>query len=378
MFFTLPLVVPVAALAAVTKFHLMGRNHAKYDTGAPVTFDVDPNSPGIKAVEDYLYENFVKPAESGDSAGEKLSAKRTRFEKKGLERKFPVTFTQDVVDIDGLLVDGEWTQAPGADPDRRILYLHGGAFTVGSAISHRAIISNIATRTGCSVFAPNYRLMPENSRMAAVEDARIAYKWILQNGPNGAAPVKKLAVAGDSAGGNLTLMLSNWVRDNGLRAADAVVGISPATDSTVESPSIKANFETDTMLKPLAGPLMKIPRTVLVWASWKQLGMSPASPVVSPLRATLSGLPPTLIHVSAAEMLYDDARRYVAKAQSQGSDVTLQSWAHMCHVWHAFDTLVPEAGQAFDEIGKFLIQHGVGVAPKPVKKPRKTKTTATD
>lgn len=364
MFYTLPLVLPVAAIAAITKFHLMGRSHKRYDKDIPVTFDVDPNSPGIEAVEDYLYENFIKPSQNGNSGGEQLAAKRARFEQRGLSREFPVTFTSDTVQMDGLTIDGEWTEPPGGAPDQRILYLHGGAFTVGSAISHRAIISNIALRTGCSVFAPNYRLMPENKRQDSIDDARAAYKWILENGPNGPATAKKLAVAGDSAGGNLTLMLSNWVRNQGLRPADAVVGISPATDSTFESPSLKANFETDTMLKPLAGPLLKLPRTVLVWASWKQTKIAPAAPRISPLRANLSGLPPTLIHVSSAEMLYDDAKRYVAKAQKQGSPVILQSWSHMCHVWHAFDLLVPEAAHALDEIGSFLIQNGVGSAEK--------------
>lgn len=376
MFFTLPIVLPVAGFAAFTKLRLMGRSHKRYDTGQPVTFETDPGSPGIAAVEDYLYENFIKPAQDGSSTSNKLSAKRERFEQKGLTRDFPVTFTPGTVEMDGLSVDGEWTQAPGADQDQRILYLHGGAFTVGSAISHRSLITNIALRTGCSVFAPNYRLMPENKRQDAIDDARAAYKWILENGPDGPAPVKKLAVAGDSAGGNLTLMLSNWVRNQGLRPADAVVGISPATDSTFESPSIKQNFETDSMLKPLAGPLVKLPRAVLVWAGRAQMGISPAAPRVSPLRANLSGLPPTLIHVSSSEMLYDDARRYVSKAQAQGSPAVLQSWSNMCHVWHAFDTMLPEAHHAFDEIGKFLIANGVGKAPKKALPKPKMVTTA--
>ncbi|MGJ8564473.1 MAG: alpha/beta hydrolase [Alphaproteobacteria bacterium] len=354
--------VPVAAFAAVTKLHLKGRSHKQYDSCPPVTFEVDPDSQGVKAVEDYLYENFIKPAQSGSRGNELLSAKRARFEAKGLSRDFPVTFTSGTAEMDGVRVDGEWTQAPGADPDRRVLYLHGGAFTVGSAISHRAIISNLALRTGCSVFAPNYRLMPENPRIASIIDARAAYKWILENGPDGPAAVQKLAVAGDSAGGNLALMLSNWARDEGLRAADAVAGLSPSTDSTFESPSIKNNFDTDTMLRPLVGPMLKIPRTVLLWGAWKNLSISPASPMISPLRGDLSGLPPTLIQVSAAEMLYDDSVRYAAKAKAQGSDVTLQTWSHLCHVWQAFDTLLPEAVQALDEIGNFLITHGVGKA----------------
>lgn len=365
MLFALPVIMPVAALGAVTKFHLMGKSHKKYDRDFPVTFEVDPKSDGVKAVDDYLYENFIKPAQSGARKNEALAAKRARFDERGLARSFPVTHVKGVAEMDGVRVDGEWTQAAGADPDRRILYLHGGAFTVGSAVSHRGIISNLALRTGASVFAPNYRLMPENPRMASVTDARAAYKWILENGPNGPAPVSKLAVVGDSAGGNLTLMLSNWVRDTGLRAADAVVGISPATDSAFESPSLKRNFETDKMLKPLMAPMMKIPRSALLWYMWRNTKIAPASKHVSPLRDDLSGLPPTLIHASTAEVLYDDSVRYAVKAHAQGSDVTLQSWSHLCHVWHAFDTLLPEAGQALDQIAAFLIDKGVGKAPVP-------------
>lgn len=365
MLFALPVALPVAAIAGITKFHLMGKSHKKYDRDFPVTFEVDPQSEGVKAVDAYLYERFIVPALSGERKNEALSAKRARFEERGLERDFPVIFTPGTAEIDGVSVDGEWTQARGADPDRRILYLHGGAFTVGSAISHRGIISNLATRTSCSIFAPNYRLMPENPRMASIIDARAAYRWILENGPNGPAPVKKLAVAGDSAGGNLTLMLSNWVRDEGLRPADAVVGISPATDSAFESPSFKKNVETDKMLKPLIGPMLKIPRSVVLWYMWRQSKIAPASKHVSPLRDNLSNLPPTLIHASTTEILYDDAVRYAVKAHAQGSDVTLQTWSNVCHVWHAFDTLLPAAGQAFDQIAAFLTDKGVGEMQVP-------------
>ena len=347
-------------VVAVTKFHLNGEDLSKYDgADLPVTFHPDPNSPGQQAVIAYLKENFIKPAKAKGTRREKLLAKRKSFDQGGLTREFDCSFTPDTAHIGENEVSGEWVQAVGADPDRRILYIHGGANTVGSAVSHRAITTNLAERTGCSVFAINYRLMPENTRLAGIEDCRAAYQWILENGPNGPAPVKKLAVAGDSAGGNLTLSLINWVRDNDHRPADAVIAISPAVDSTCSSPSIRGNFETDIMLQPLVGGLLKIPRPILLWMMWSANRISPASPEVSPIFADLSNLPPTLVHISAAEMLYDDARRYVTKAQSQGSPVTLQSWAHMAHVWHVFDRMLPEAHQALDEIGAFLKKHDV-------------------
>ncbi len=353
-------VLGVTTIAAITRLHLSGEDLSKYDAAAePVTFHPDKNSSGNQAVKEYLQENFVKPAKAKGSQQEKLRAKRKRFDQAGLNREFDCVFTPATAKIGDTDVTGEWVQAEGVDPDKRILYLHGGAHTVGSAISHRAITTNLAERTRCSVFAANYRLMPENSRLAGVEDSQVVYEWILENGPDGAAPAEKLAVAGDSAGGNLTLSLINWVRDTGRRPADAVVAISPSVDGTCTSPSIRGNFDTDIMLQPLVGKMLKIPRPALLWMFWSAYKISPASPVISPIFADLSGLPPTLVHVSAAEMLYDDARRYVAKARSQGSPAKLQSWAHMAHVWHAFDRLLPEAHQAYDEIAEFLRTHGV-------------------
>ncbi len=358
MFFFAPVIVPAVGIAAITKFHLMGKNLSGYDKNFPTDFEVDPNSKGMKDVRDYLIENFIKPAANGDSASNQLSAKRKRFEKAGLSRDHDAEFIDDLVEIDGVQVRGQWTLVDGYDPDHRLLYLHGGAFTVGSPISHRAITTNLAKRTGCAVFAPDYRLMPENKRLDALTDAQAAYKWILENGPDGPGEASTLAVAGDSAGGNLTLTLSNWVRDEGLRPANAVAALSPATDSACESPSLKNNIDTDLMLKPLAAPLLKIPRPLFLWMSWRINRVSPASPLVSPVRASLENLPPTLVHASSAEILYDDARRYVAKAQEAGSPVKLQTWSHVCHVWHIFDHMLPEANDALDEIGKFLKENG--------------------
>lgn len=342
-----------------TKFGLMGKNLSRYDRNWPVTFETDPNSEGQEAVKAYLVENFLKPAGGGGSMMDKLRAKRARFESNGHTRKFKAAFKDAEAVYAGQTVTGEWALAKNANPDRRILYIHGGAFTVGSAISHRAITSNLSEKTGCAVFAPNYRLMPENSRLASVEDCQIAYRWIIGNGPNGPGVTEKLAIIGDSAGGNLTLVMAQWARDNAVRAADAIVGLSPATDSVYTSPSIKNNFETDIMLQPLVKPLMKIPTPVLAWLSWSKLKIRPKDPVISPVRGDLSNLPPTLLQASAHEMIFDDSVRYVAKAKEQGGDATLQSWSHLCHVWQIFDEMLPEAHQALNEIAGFLEKHGV-------------------
>jgi acetyl esterase/lipase len=161
-------------------------------------------------------------------------------------------------------------------------------------------------------------------------------------------------VAGDSAGGNLTLSLIAWVRDAGLRAPDAAVALSPATDATLASPSLRAHVASDPMLGPLFGWLARIPRALLLWAGWWQTRINPRDPVVSPVYGDLSRLPPVLVQASEAEMLRDDARRYVNRAVAAGSPVQLQTWDHMVHVWQIFHPELTEGREAIEEIRKFL------------------------
>jgi acetyl esterase/lipase len=111
---------------------------------------------------------------------------------------------------------------------------------------------------------------------------------------------------------------------------------------------------TDIMLGPLFGALLKIPRAILTWIFFLENRIRPVDPRVSPLLGDLSGLPPILIQVSEAEMLLDDARRYVNKARSAGSPVFLQSWPGLLHVWQIFLPEVPEARDAMNRIGQFI------------------------
>jgi monoterpene epsilon-lactone hydrolase len=270
------------------------------------------------------------------------------------------SFDAQFIPADAGGVAAEWVLAPGADPTRRTLYIHGGAWIMGSPRSHRAITTRFAEITGGAVLAIDYRLMPEHSRMAGIEDCRTAYRWMLDHGPNepqGNAPASAVFVAGDSAGGNLTLSLIAWVRDQGLRAPNAAVALSPATDGTLGSPSLRANMATDAMLGPLFGRLARVPRSALLWGGWLGHRIRPNNPVISPVFGDLSNLPPLLIQASDLEMLLDDSVRYTNKARAAGSDVTLQTWNHMVHVWHMFDPDLTEARQGFDEIAKFLESH---------------------
>ena len=256
------------------------------------------------------------------------------------------------VDCDG--VPCEWVLAPGADPARRVLYLHGGAFFAGSPLSHRAITSRFSSVARAAVLSVDYRLIPDNRRIDGIEDCRRAFRWLLDNGPEGPAPLSTLFLGGDSAGGNLALAVSAWSRDEGLRRPDAVVAFSPVTDSNYLAPSIRGNLDTDILVKPLSGSLVRVPRPLLRWVITGLNRMRPSNPLVSPVFGDLSGLPPTLVLVSESEMLFDDARRYVNKARKAGSPVRLLSWAGLLHAWPLFYPEIPEAGLAWERVAEFL------------------------
>jgi monoterpene epsilon-lactone hydrolase len=286
----------------------------------------------------------------GLSRKELLRFTRDFMEEMPKDREFSAEFVP--VEVAGR--QAEWVLAPGIDPSRRVLYLHGGAFIAGSPNSHRSVTNRFSEVANAAVLALDYRLMPENQRIEGIEDCRAAYRWILENGPVGKSSPSRVYVGGDSAGGNLSLAMSCWIRDQRLRAPDAVVALSPLADSTYSGPSIRSNLKTDLMLGPLFGVLQKIPKWVLSWMFVLENRLLPANPVVSPVFADLSGLPATLIQVSEAEMLLDDARRYVNKARQAGSPVRLQSWAGLLHVWQIFNPEVPEARDAWDRIGEFI------------------------
>ena len=264
------------------------------------------------------------------------------------------SFDCEFVPVDANGVPAEWVMAPGVDPSRRVLYIHGGAFIAGSPGSHRTVTTQFSAVANAAVLAIDYRLMPENRREEGINDCKSAYRWILENGPDGKSPPSRLYMGGDSAGGNLSLVMSNWVRDQKLRAPDAVIAMSPVTDCTYSAPSIKENLATDVMLGPLFGILLKIPKPILTWIFILENRMVPNNPVVSPVLDDLSGLPPTLVQVSESEMLLGDAQRYAGKAHAAGSPVRLQSWPGLLHVWQIFHPEVPEARDAWIQIDRFL------------------------
>lgn len=348
------MVVVVAVLFAINLFLLRGESLSAYDSPqpAPLNNDAEPSRAHFEAVS--ALDAMREAADLSGSRNAQVQAMRDNMDAMGEQ----VTFEGTITPVNESGIRGEWVLAPGADPGRRLLYIHGGAFVAGSPLSHRAITTEYARRYGGAVFVLDYRLMPEHSRQAGIDDCRAAYRWILDTGPEGPGRAREVFVSGDSAGGNLSLSLSNWVRDSGLPPPRGVIALSPATDNTFASPSMKDNIETDHMLGPLFGRLSRVPKFLLRLGALITNRIPPRHPSVSPVYADLSGLPPTLVHVSAQEMLYDDAVRYVNKARAQGSPVELQAWGHMLHVWHIFVMNdMDEAQHAFDQIEHFIREH---------------------
>ena len=383
MIFPALLLVALLALLALRAFWLRESGRRLRPAPPVVPLTITTEAEGLARTERFLRDEFhLKPRaqlEAGADRADLLRAKREMFDREGAARDhgaahIPVAPSgpHGVSGPGGVSgpdsISGEWTLAPGADPRRRMLYLHGGGFTVGSALSHRAITAGLSRGAGCAVFAPDYRLMPEHSRLDSLRDAMTAYRWLLEHGPDGPARTATstpdaLFIGGDSAGGNLALALLQAARGAGLRPADAAVLFSPSTDYTLSAPSLRANFDTDTMLQPLARPLLNAPRALLPFAIWKAMGARPTDPRVSPLFGRLHALPPTLIQVSATEMLLDDARRYAARARAAGSPVTLEIWQApagappLPHVWHIFAHWLPGARDALGRAGTYLTAH---------------------
>lgn len=239
-------------------------------------------------------------------------------------------------------VSGEWLLPKTGDGGRVILYLHGGGYALGSPLSHRDMVGAMGDAAHARAFLADYRLAPEHPFPAAVEDAVAAYRGLLEMGIDPA----KLCIAGDSAGGGLTVATLVALRDGGLPLPAAGICISPWADLTCSSNSMTSMAEADPMLRPDA----------LRWMAGLYLnGQDPKSPLASPVFADLKGLPPLLIQVGTEEALYDDAITLSRVAHEAGVDATLEVWEGMMHVWHLMAKLIPEGKRAIEAIGAFVV-----------------------
>jgi len=287
-------------------------------------------------------EEFEKVMELiRSSKGEKgltLQQQRAGFE---AAPRFPLAedVTCEEVDADG--VPGEWIKVPGAATERVLFYLHGGGYALGSVNTHREMISRLARAAGVRALAINYRLAPENPYPAAIEDSVKAYRWLLAGG----VKPGHVVIAGDSAGGGLTVATLVALRDAKVELPAAGVCISPWTDMECTGESLLASVEGDGMI--VLDDIRQMANAYLGDADAR-------TPLASPIYADLTGLPPLLIQVGGAEELHSDATRLAEKAEADGVNVTLESWDDMFHVWHSYATMLPEGQQAIDRVGEFI------------------------
>ena len=237
-------------------------------------------------------------------------------------------------------IDVEWLAHENADPAKVILYLHGGGYVSGTLGMYHQLCGTLSEVSGMRVLLPDYRLAPDYPFPAALEDALSAYTWLLANGFS----AENILIAGDSAGGGLTLATTLAIRDEGRPLPRGLVCLSPWTDLTFSGASHQTNADKEIVLYP---------ENLRLWAE-KYLGFAdPRTPHISPAFADMKNFPPMLIQVGSDEAFLDDARMVAERAQSAGVDVTLTVYEGMWHVWQTVGIL-PEAKQAFTEIGTFI------------------------
>jgi epsilon-lactone hydrolase len=234
-------------------------------------------------------------------------------------------------------VPGMWVRPQSGPGDRAILYLHGGAYVVGSPRAYVNFVGQMVSRSGIPAFVADYALAPERRFPAAIDDALRAYNGLVEQG------IRQIALAGDSAGGGLALALLSQLR-NANPAPRAVVAMSPWTDLALTSPSMLSRDAADPIWS--AAALAEMARLYLGNAD-------PRNPLASPVYSDRWGFPPVLIHVGDAEVLLDDTLRY-----AEGSDgVEVHVWDGMLHVFPSSAGILDAADAALDSIGQFIASH---------------------
>ena len=248
------------------------------------------------------------------------------------------------VNVDGIY--GQWVVAENSDPDKRILYLHGGGYAIGTLRGYLSLTSQLAEKTGCSILLIDYSLAPELKFPHGVNDSKKAFSWMLNNGPNGKGKCIKSFISGDSAGGGLSLGVTLSLKDDNSELPDAVIPLSPWAELDPVSESYETNANKDPYIS----------RDAI--AAFRDLYIENESdlknPYASPVYGNYKGFPPLLIQVGGREVLLDDSKKIAESAKSSGCEVKLEVWDDMVHVFHGYAPFLPEADEAFDVIANFI------------------------
>ena len=241
-------------------------------------------------------------------------------------------------------VPGLWVHPALSRSGEAILHLHGGWFSAGSAKAYRHLVGHIAARAGARAFVPDYRLAPEHPFPAAVDDVLATYRGMDDTG------IRRIAITGDSAGGNLALVLASCVAGKAVSAKAILVGaaaLSPVTDLTLSGATYETRAEADPYFTK-----QQVAELVHAYLG----SVDPIDPLASPLQGRLSALPPIRIHVGDDEVLLDDSRRYVERAIAAGVDARLDVWMGMPHGFVAIIAAIKASAQALDAMGLFVAE----------------------
>jgi acetyl esterase/lipase len=234
-----------------------------------------------------------------------------------------------------------WLTPRRAQEGRVLLFLHGGAFLLGSMNTHKHLAAAMAKRISARAFVPDYRLAPEDPFPAAPDDAIASYRYLLAEGFDPGS----IVVAGDSAGGGLALVLLHDLARHGLPMPAATVTFSPWTDMTLSGETLRSNARWEALI-----PTQKIPQAAELYLN----GASKRDPRASPIFGTFDGASPVCIQASRAEVLADDSVRMADVLSAHGVPVELNFWQRTPHVWQIFQGIVPEADEALDAAAAFL------------------------
>jgi len=264
--------------------------------------------------------------------------------RRGLDRRGSILPPASGVDVQPTIINGvdcEWHVPAGCNDAPIIYYLHGGAYMMGSPTSHRRLVSFIARESGMRALVPDYSVAPEHKFPVALEQSLGIYRELL----NGGIDAGSMAIGGDSAGGNLATATLLALRDAGDPLPRAGFLMSPWLDMTGEGETNTTRADVDPWFKP---------QYITAAASEFCTDFDRKNPLVSPVFADASGLPPLLIQVGDDEILQSDSISFAENIRKAGGQVELKVWDGMWHVFQFFVGQMPESKRAIDDIGRFL------------------------
>ena len=238
-------------------------------------------------------------------------------------------------------IEAEWLRPADAVEGKVLLYLHGGAYVLGSTDSHRHLVSHLARAGRVAALQPNYRLAPEDKFPAAIEDAVAVFDALLADG----YAADDILVAGDSAGGGLAVAMMLSLRDRGGPLPRAAFLLSPWLDLSASGESMQSREDHDPWFSA-----EDIPVVAAYYCEPEQV----TNPLVSPVYADVEGLPPMVIQVGDDEILLSDATRLADKLTAAGIDAEIDVFHEMWHVFQAFLLIVPESRDAVARMGEAI------------------------